>query len=109
MIGGADIIIKSSMEQEAALESARAAIKRFWPEMLVEDAETGDLVHNDGSAVGCTEIMLYRDADARESWARLGADPSNVNTLIHLFADPGEFTLVVDDPNAVEMASIIQA
>jgi len=111
MIGGMDIRIKSRAESEDALREAFLLISRIWPHAVVEDADTGkvlSVLFPIEAFAGLTGIMVYRDAAARESWGRIGADPSNSNTMIHVIANEDSVTLVLDDPDDADMRKVVQ-
>lgn len=55
------------------------------------------------------EVFVYRDLDAADSWDAQGAVPETVNSMIHLIAEDGLTTVVVDDPEAREMKEILAA
>ena len=111
MIGGTDVRIESGAEPEDALKKAFFLISRIWPNVVVEDATTGDplsVLFPIEVFAGLKEIMVYQDAAARESWERIGADGSNSNTMIHVIALHDSVTLVVDDPNEARIRQVIQ-
>jgi hypothetical protein len=55
-----------------------------------------------------TEMFIYRDAMALESWTNLGADAGNANAMVHLIADEAALTVVVDDPTDPTIRSIVR-
>lgn len=111
MIGGVDAIFNVWIEPDEALDLCTRIVMDRWPNAIVENALTGEQYagYADVPFKLVSELMVYRDQAAFESWQRLGADPSNVNTMVHLLAcEYGEVTAVVDDPTLAEMGEILE-
>ena len=51
------------------------------------------------------EYLIYKNWKARDSLDKLGSD--YFNTTIRLLSKPGKLTVIVDDPNTLEMKDII--
>jgi hypothetical protein len=109
MIGGTDIelTIRSDI---AAAEVIFRTVRRHWPNFVFQDAEDETVpytVPTDGilPEPAGPEFFIYRDKQAALSWDKLGADPENFNTMLHVIlgeeepADSGmrSLTLVCDD------------
>ena len=111
MIGGEDIIIQlPGVAPSAAMPAAVRYVLDRWPAAVMQD---GDTARRFDSFAGMDfgrlrEVFVYRDEHAFQSWEQLGADPTNANQMIHLLADPGQFTIVVDDLKDVGSASIVR-
>src|SRR5215469_3888626 len=75
--GGRDIIIPTTRGTEA-LELAARAVKKFWPQAVLEDAVTGESLgsYPQISFAGREEILAFRDAAAAKLWDDIGADPT---------------------------------
>lgn len=110
MIGGHDILFPTETSAETTEGVIRLALA-FWQEAVVEDAETGEILGR--AVVGVTElpqeVLIYRDACARDSWAKSGAVPENANSMIHVIRGTDSVTIVVDEPATAEMASLLDA
>jgi hypothetical protein len=110
MIGGVDVVFDTQVEPAEALELCTRLIMSRWPAAVLENALTGERYagHAEIPFGLASELMVYRDQAAFESWQRLGADPSNANTMVHLLAyERGELTAVVDDPVALDMRATL--
>jgi hypothetical protein len=110
MIGGHDISFPtetSSQTTEGAIRLART----FWQEAVVEDAESGEILTRDMASLRELphEVLIYKSADARESWAVNGAIPENANLMIHVIRGVDSMTVVVDEPGTPEMAALLAA
>lgn len=109
MMGGIDVRIPSKAG-DLSLEVAVCAVRQSWPEAVFENGLTGE--HYDsfrdipfGEA---EEIFVYRDATSAAVWDAEGAVAEASNTMIHLIADPGWVTAVVDE-RTDEMNAILAA
>jgi hypothetical protein len=109
MIGGIDIRIPSKAGG-LSLEVAVRAIRQDWPEAVFENGLTGERYATFGEIPfgEMEEIFVYRDPGSAKIWDAEGAIPEASNTMIHLIADEGWVTAVVDQKTA-EMGSIIAA
>ncbi len=77
MIGGVDVIFAMQIEPAEALDPCTRLVTRRWPSAVVENAITGEL-YAEVAAIPfgqVSELMVYRDQAAFESWQSLGADP----------------------------------
>ena len=111
MIGGYDIVFDSHAEPAEVFKKAWLLILSLWPNAVVEDANTGELLPGSfppGALGDQGSIMVYKDEDARDAWTRLGGEPENLGTMIHVLASPGCATLVVDDPDDPITKKVIQ-
>jgi hypothetical protein len=97
MIGGIDVRIPS-IADDLSLEVAVRAIRQVWPRAVFENGLTGERYDSFGEIPfgEVEEIFVYRDRAAAEIWDAQGAMPEASNTMIHLIADPGWVTAVVD-------------
>ena len=110
MIGGHDISLLSDTPAQATEGTVRLALA-LWRDAVVEDAETGELL---GSVIGTdrelpSEILIYRNAFARDCWVAHGAVPENASSMIHVVRDEDSVTVIVDDPDTQEMAALLEA
>jgi hypothetical protein len=111
MIGGVDVVFETQVERAVALELCARLIMSRWPGAVLENALTTERYAGVAEIpfAHVSELMVYRDQAAFESWQRLGADPANANTMVHLLAyEEGELTAVVDDPVALEMRALLE-
>lgn len=94
MVGGVDVeIAHPKLPPTVVLAVATRCICRHWPQAIIDtDAD---------------EVFVYRDQEAFDSWERLGADGSNVNTMFHLIADETTLTVVVDDDQEPTVRSVL--
>lgn len=107
MIGGTDVVIPSSGDA-AALESAARIIHQFWPHARFEDAVTGDKYDHYGQIPfrRVRELLVYRDAQAEAAWDAEDAN-SPPNSMVYFILGRDSITVVMDDPDAVGMMSIL--
>jgi hypothetical protein len=98
MIGGTDIIIPVRDELDA-LDLVVRAVVRLWPDVVLEDGETGQVLpkYEGITFHGRREILAFRDPEAARLWEEIGVDPSLEGTLVHFLVSPGELTVAVDD------------
>ena len=85
MIGGHDISFLTETSAEA-LEGAVRVIRASWQDSVVENAETGELLVLGPGAISelPAELLIYKNAAARDSWAASGATPENANLMVHI-------------------------
>ena len=97
MIGGIDVRIPS-IADDLSLEVAVRAIRQVWPGAVFENGFTGERYDSFGEIPfgEVEEIFVYRGRAAAEIWDAEGAIPAAPDTMIHLIADPGWVTAVVD-------------
>ncbi len=110
MIGGHDISFRTETPAQVA-EGAIRLVRAAWQEAVVENAETGELLGLDSLAVSELphEVLIYKNAAARDAWAAHGAIPENANLMIHIVCGADSMTMVVDEPSEAEMSAIIRA
>lgn len=110
MIGRHDITFPSAMAPEV-MEGAMRLLSASWSEAMIENAETGEMLEFVSVLVTelPAELLIYKNATARDSWKVNGAIPENENTMVHVLRGDRSVTIVVDDPDAREMSRIIQA
>jgi hypothetical protein len=111
MIGGVDVVFNTQISSAESLDLCTSLVAGRWPEAIFENAITGEQYAGYAAIPFglVSELMIYRDRTAFESWQHLGADPSNANTMVHLLAcEPGEITAVVDDPRAAEAEELLR-
>ena len=100
MLGGDDIVLAAwDMAPQEALATATRQVIREWPTAVLQDGGTSRRFaqFREVPFNRIRELMLYRDEAAFRSWRDEGAVPANAHSMVHLIADPGELTLVVDD------------
>jgi hypothetical protein len=110
MIGGRDVIIPTARGTEA-MDFAIRAITRLWPDVVLEDAITGEKLgrYRDISFAGRQEILAFRDPTAAQSWDDIGADPSLEGTLMHFLLSKGELTVAIDASPPPVIESFVEA
>jgi hypothetical protein len=98
MISGTDIVIPVRDEFDA-LDFALRAVVRLWDDVVLEDAETGEVFSSywEINLFGRHEILAFRDPEVARLWDDIGTDPSLDGTLIDFLLSPGELTVAVDD------------
>jgi hypothetical protein len=110
MIGGHDISFRTESPAQVT-DGAIRIVRAFWPDAILEDAETAELL--DPNFVGVRElpgeVLIYKNEVARDSWAVNGAVPDNANLMIHIVRGVDSITIVVDDPSAAEMPALLRA
>lgn len=107
-IGGSDFIFKHSWEDVQALSEIVKVLRAAWPEMVVEDGDTGqgissELVETDDLKVFLqllypSELMFYENENWRQAWSRDGATEETKGKMIHVLVGSDQGTIVVDDP-----------
>lgn len=109
MIGGNDIVFPA-VGDAASLEACARLVGRSWPDARFEDAITGDKYHHLGEIPfgKVRELLAYPNADAEEAWDADSPD-SPENSMLYLIVRPEDVTVVLDNPNTVEMRSILSA
>ena len=109
MIGGIDIAIPAQ-NVDSSLVAAVRAILQYWPRAVFENGTTGQRYNRlpDIPFGRLQEIFVYRDAPIADAWDAEGAVPELYDTMVHLIADDGRITLVVDSTDG-PIAEIIGA
>ena len=107
MIGGVERKI-TTRAGELAIQVAVRAIRQQWPKAVFENGDTGERYARfwDIPFQDLKEIFVYRDTVAADDWDSKGAIPELSNSMIHLIADTGLITVVVDELNAA-MSEIV--
>ena len=110
MIGRHDITFRSESAYQV-MEGANRLLRVSWDEAIVEDAETGELLHPYSEVVvGLpVELLIYKNASAQASWKAYGAIAENKNLMVHVLRGDESITIVIDDPHAVEMSLMVAA
>jgi hypothetical protein len=111
MIGGTDVILPNpGMRPAAILDLAVRSIFSRWPDAKAQDVSSGEQFSSFSTIPFSTlqELFVYQSFEALESWERLGADPSNLNSMLHLIADEKELTMVVDDASDTSMKQLLE-
>lgn len=110
MIGGTDFIIQVRQEI-VALDWAVRAITRLWPNLVLEDADTGEVLpaYQYISFTGRKELLAFKDQKSAKLWDEIGVDPSLAGTLVHFLLSPGELTVSVDDKPPPEIKSFVDS
>jgi hypothetical protein len=101
MIGGVEYQIPARAG-ESSVRVAVSVIQHKWPRAVFENGETGER-YNDIREIPfeeLREIFVYRDLDAADAWDRDGAVPEDANTMVHLIADEGLITMIIDEKDA---------
>ncbi len=92
------------------LEAAVRAIRRLWPRAVFENGTTGesyDQFHEIPFGL-IDEIFVYMDSHFADIWDSEGAIPETANSMVHLIAEEGLVTVVVDERDAM-METILAA
>jgi len=85
----------------------------FWPDAIAENAETGKLQIGQEIKLRIfdktmpLEVLVYKNANSRESWIINGAIPENANLMIGIICGADSITVVIDDPDAAEMFDLL--
>lgn len=110
MIRGVDICIRTSAGESSLFVAARV-VGQFWPNAVFENGSTGESYkcYWDTPFDDLEEVFIYRDSAAAELWEIEGAIAEALNSMIHVIADKGLTTVVVDDPDDPTMKSIVAA
>jgi hypothetical protein len=110
MIGGVDIRIPTGAGESSLIVAARA-IRQYWPHAVFENGSTGHRYQSywDTPLDQLEEVFVYRDLAAADVWDAEGAVPAAINTMIHVIADDGLATIVVDEPQSAAMKTIVAA
>ena len=111
MIGGHDKLFKTHISPAMTLDTCARAIWTHWPQAVFQDAATGRRyeAYSRIPFAQISELFVYQDENSFISWEALGADPSNCNMMVHLLCADHDLTVVVDDPNAHEMAALLSS
>lgn len=109
MIGGQDVVLKARGDC-ASLEACARFVARSWPAARFEDAVTGSKFKYFGDVPygEVRELLAYENEDAERMWD-LDRSDAPENSMIYLIVQPREITVVVDNPEALEMKSILNA
>jgi hypothetical protein len=97
MIGGVEYHIPTRVGA-SSIAAAVSAIRQEWPCAVFENSQTGER-YRESAAIpfrDVNEVFVYRDPAAADAWDREGAVPEVSNTMVHLIADEGMITMVVD-------------
>jgi hypothetical protein len=112
MIGGADVVLEypGVLRASGGLDIASRHVAARWPAAVFQDGASGEIFASYSSIPfgHLTELFIYRDAMALESWTKFGADAGNANAMVHLIADEVALTVVVDDPTDATIQSIVR-
>lgn len=110
MIGRHDITFPSETASEV-MEGAMRLLRASWSEAIVENAETGEPLGLNAAFVAevPSELLVYKNANARDSWKANGSIPENDNLMVHVLRGDRSITIVVDDPDTHEMSLIIHS
>lgn len=98
MIGGKDIVVQTSGPAELA-EHLLKLLRDDWPEMIVEDADTGEIIEMTIPHLNLVprEFFVYQNLEMKDLWDEEGACVSNKNTMVHVLLQDDSITIVVDD------------
>ncbi len=107
MIGGIDVVV--ACVPHIAKRTLVGVLLEHWLAAVLEDARSDglparlDLV--DPASLP-DEILIYKDAAAKDAWDREGASDVNADTMIHVLSAEDAVTLVVDERQGSETAKI---
>ncbi|GEM_PF-5547873 len=97
-IGGRDFVF-TTQEPECTLRRILGVVEEFWPEGVVENALTGELLSWEARRWSALpeELLVYRNQQVRQELLRHGARGSLRRQYLHLLRGDEEVTLVVGD------------
>jgi hypothetical protein len=101
MIGRVDIVIPTRADPRDAMVVSLRLIKLIWPDVVVQDANSGDIAEIGGDALipeMMTDAFVYQNQEMAMKWEELGAEPELADTMIYILVRNEEVTIVVDDP-----------
>jgi hypothetical protein len=109
VIGGTDIVIPARANSES-IDACARIIREYWPEVTFENALTGEqyLHYKDLPFGQIKELLVYPNRSAQEAWDR-GDESAPTNSMMQILLSPTNVTLVVDDPRADQMCSILES
>lgn len=101
MIGGIDVRIPTRAGL-SSVEVAVRAVRQFWPDAVFENGLTGQRYNyfRELPFGSLKEVFVYRDNTLADAWDSEGAIPSLYNTMVHIIADEGMLTVVIDERTA---------
>jgi hypothetical protein len=110
MIGGIDIPIRTRAAESSLIAAVRA-IRQYWPEAVFENGSTGERYQSywDTPFDSLDEVFVYRDSGAADIWDSEGAIPAAYNSMIHLVAEEGLTTVVIDDLEDRAIKEMVEA
>jgi hypothetical protein len=100
MIGGHDIQFPN--RAGAAADLCARAVAQVSPDAVFEDAVTGERLRELTPAVDADrrELFIYFDEPSADRWEAEGFVPELENTMVHVLAEEGVATVVLDDPDS---------
>lgn len=101
MMGGIDISLPTRAGDES-IEVAVRALRQRWPHAVFENSDTGERYDRFWQVPfgQIDELFVYRNEEQANQWDEHGAIPELKNTMIHLMADNGLITVVIDERDA---------
>lgn len=107
MIGGKDIVIPATGDS-TALDICARIVRCYWQQARFENALTGEKYQEyaDIPLGMVQELLVYRDAQAECAWDTDDAN-SPQNSMLYFLLSRDSVTVVVDDPNAPDMRSVL--
>ena len=93
MIGGEDVYIE--VPGLPVLNDYVQVVLKYWPSGIVE-------------SVNEREVLVYRDQESLELWTEYGAVAAGYNSMIHLLAQTGLLTVVVDEADDPQITPILR-
>lgn len=111
MVSGTDVTYWAQMNSAEALEVSARAVAFRWRQAVIEDADTGHVYPCvlDVPFSTVREMFIFRDLQARAAWNEKGGIPATANAMLHMLAEHDSVTVVVDDPEALEIAALLKA
>jgi hypothetical protein len=117
MFAGEETVFPIVRDATLTWELCARAVLGLWPQAVFQDAHNAEVFRNFASIPfhRMSEMMIYRDPDAFQSWEELGADESNRNTMVHVLLSKPSGTprqalvVVLDDASSVESVRILHA
>jgi hypothetical protein len=100
MIGGCDIVIKSSLPFEHLIPKATDAVLSCWEDGVFEQSE----------GIGIVECFIYKTLSDYQSWTSHGRTNENCKNMIYLLTkddSSDNLTCVIEDDGDIELSNII--
>lgn len=110
MIGGKDIRV-AVPSGAAALDFAVRAVRIRWPKAVFAADRAAAIVerYDELQFHEKSEIIVYKDRQACQSWRALGFDESLKGTMIYLLSDSTDLTMVIEDDPPREIEMLVEA
>ncbi len=111
MIGGVDIPF-AVQSGPTALDYAVRLVALWWPQCVFavdDDIATVGRYADLTAFHDRSEVIVYRDAVARDAWDEMGYDDTLKGTMVYLISDPDRLTLVTEHDPCPEIVALTAA